>query len=666
MLTGRGWWFLLIVGGTLALGVLGGHAVLALLGLTLLLWLLGEWFLFLVRSRIIVRSVRVRRALGTGQTAALWAGQTFPVRVEVVLEQPLGVPYVAVADWVPLGVEHVAGAAQAGGALRAGEPLVLDYQLRCPAAGRVRFEGVRLQLADLQGFFFHATFVPAAAEYRVLPAPVDTVGQPATTKRHNLLPPPGIHRLRRPGTGSELLDLRDYLPGDPPRTIAWKVSARRDRLITKEFESEVPVRCTLFLDTSNSVRLGAAGANALAGLLDTAAAIAQVNAAHRDLTGLCLFDERRVEIVRPARGSRHLAQLIRRLADAADLAPTAGKAPVGPLMQLAYPLAQEVYPYLMRPEVNRVPFWLPWLWPVPAASGRPSLFRHLYRVLFVLVAVLSTAASLFFYYLFIDLAGERGLPLPSPLLIDLSAVAGVLAAIPLWRRAYRALPLLFSFRRRRLARWRKRLAALLALRFGLGPGGVALLMEDDEQFALQLQRFLAEHRVPYSLPLYDGAGRYLFACPDKLDVLARALLQAVGRGHDNELFVLLVDLLELPDRLDVLLRAVRVALARHHQVVVLCPWPPGLPLPGAQQAEQEAGRPGEKGTPAPRGRPPVQRFSISHLLKRASAARFRQAFGQLRRTFARLGVPVVWAAGEEPVQLVLERMDRLRGLGRRR
>src|SRR5205807_372769 len=87
------------------------------------------------------------------------------------------------------------------------------------------------------------------------PALVDAEGKTATSKRHNLLPPPGINRLLRPGTGSELMDLRDYLPGDPPRTIAWKVSARRDRLITKEFESEVPVRCTLFLDTSNSVRV---------------------------------------------------------------------------------------------------------------------------------------------------------------------------------------------------------------------------------------------------------------------------------------------------------------------------------------------------------------------------------------------------------------------------
>ena len=101
-----------------------------------------------------------------------------------------------------------------------------------------------------------------AAEYRVLPPLADAEGHAPSGKRHNLLPPPGIHRLRRPGTGSELLDLRDYRPGDPPKTIAWKVTARRGRLITKEFESEVPVRCTLFVDASNSVRLAAPASGA--------------------------------------------------------------------------------------------------------------------------------------------------------------------------------------------------------------------------------------------------------------------------------------------------------------------------------------------------------------------------------------------------------------------
>src|SRR6185437_3301016 len=91
--------------------------------------------------------------------------------------------------------------------------------------------------------------------YPVMPAAVSSRGSGPIVKYHNQLPPPGIHRLHQPGSGSELLDLRDYMPGDPPRTIAWKVSARRDRLVTKEFESEVPVRATLFVDTSSSVRI---------------------------------------------------------------------------------------------------------------------------------------------------------------------------------------------------------------------------------------------------------------------------------------------------------------------------------------------------------------------------------------------------------------------------
>jgi uncharacterized protein (DUF58 family) len=125
--------------------------------------------------------------------------------------------------------------------------------------------------ADVQGFFYRAWFVREGRSLRVLPTLSDERGRSPTSKRVNLLTPPGVHRLRRPGSGSELLDLRDYMPGDPPKTIAWKVSARRDRLITKEFESEVPLRCTLLVDTSNSVRVGRQR-NALARLVEVAAA----------------------------------------------------------------------------------------------------------------------------------------------------------------------------------------------------------------------------------------------------------------------------------------------------------------------------------------------------------------------------------------------------------
>src|SRR5205814_392045 len=101
----------------------------------------------------------------------------------------------------------------------------------------------------------------------------------------------------------------------------------------------------------------------------------------------------------------------------------------------------------------------------------------------------------------------------------------------------------------------------------------------DGRFAEALQTFLADHHVPYPVRLYDPDGRYLFASPGKVNVLAAALLRSIGRGRDNELFVLLADLFELDDQLDPLLKAVRVARARHHQVIVVCPWLPGIPPP---------------------------------------------------------------------------------------
>jgi hypothetical protein len=212
--------------------------------------------------------------------------------------------------------------------------------------------------------------------------------------------------------------------------------------------------------------------------------------------------------------------------------------------------------------------------------------------------------------------------------------------------------LVFSGRTLQLAYWRKRLAALLSVRFGLGPGGLATLLEDDDQFALLIQRFLAEHQVPYRLPLYDASGKYLFAAPEKIPVLATALLRAVGKGRDNELFVLLVDLLELDEHLDPLLRAIRVALGRHHQVIMVCPWPPGMRLPGAEAPETTQTKKG--------GRPETFRV----FLHRSQTRRFRDAYQRLRRTFARLGVPLVCAGSDEPVSLILDRLDRLRALRR--
>jgi uncharacterized protein (DUF58 family) len=653
MLTPRGWWFLTFVLALLILTVWTNTPPVALVALTLLGWFVGGWLFFTVRVRLLSGRLRLERDVldERGPVEGLWAGRSFTVRARLRSDARVPSPYLRVADRVPFSVRRTDGEAERDGTVARGRPLEVAYRVFCPAPGRVRFEGVEVHLADPQGFFHEVLFVQDVRRFRVLPALADAKGHVPGLKRHNALPLLGVHRHRRPGTGSELLDLRDYLPGDPPKMIAWKASARRDRLMTKEFESEVPVRCTLFVDTSNSVRVGLPGQNALARLVEITAAVAQAAARARDLPGMCLFDERQVRYTRPARGQRHLIGMYDELADAAGLPATAAEAPVEPLLPLAAGLAEEVYPELMRPELNRVPFWLPWFWPLPAhARRRPGRRGRIYLALFLLLALVPLAAVGLFAWVLLVIVFEFFTGVHRAL--GVAAVAALAVAVLTINYArfeflYRALPQMVSARRRRHARWRKRLAALLSVRYGLAPGGLAALMEQDGPFALLVQRFLAEHQVPYELPLYDARGRYLFAAPDKVEVLAGALLRAVGKGHDNELFVLLADLLELDDRLGPLLSAVKVAVARHHQLMVVCPWPPGLPLPR---------KPGERRGPdlADLDAPPAV------ALRRAAVLRFHRAYYRVRRTFARLGVPVLCARDEDSVRLILERLERLR------
>jgi len=615
MLTYRGWWFFLTTLALLTLSLGNGARSVSLSALTLLGWFLAQWFVFAFRIRLMRGKLSIRRELldQRGPVKTLWARYPITVRVSLHCAGRLSFPYFRMIDRVPNLVQNLEGDFFADGALDQSHPLEASYRFECPAPGRLRFEGIKLDFADLHGFFAHQTFLRALMVFRVLPPLADARGHIPSVKRHNLIPLMGNHPHRRPGSGSELLELRDYLPGDPPKRIAWKASARRDQLMTKEFESEVPVRCTLFLDTSNSVRVGQVGKNALARLVEIAAAVTQANASARDLTGLCLFDEFGVrKMVRPKRGSPHLYQLTNLLADAANLFPRTHHVPLARLLPLACGVLQDLYPDWLEREVNSWPFWLPFWSPQPRYTITGSRWKARWWWAWPIFKI-----------------GQ----LPKALLNRFS--------FSTW----------FSPYSHRLYRWRKQVAAVLSVRYGLGPGGLALLLEDDRECTHYIQRFLIEHQVPCPMPFYDSRGQYLFGAPGKIDILAKALTHSVLRGRDNELFVLLVDFLETGHHLEKILRAVRVALGRHHQVLVVCPWPPNVDVP----VRPYQGGENKKETSRP---------NLQDLLTQASTLRIHQAFAHVQQAFAKIGVRVLCAPEDEAIAMILQRMRQLRSLER--
>ena len=66
----------------------------------------------------------------------------------------------------------------------------------------------------------------------------------------------GLHRSPYHGFSVEFSEYRQYVPGDDPRYIDWKVVARSDRVFIKKFEDETNLRCSLMVDHSRSMGYG--------------------------------------------------------------------------------------------------------------------------------------------------------------------------------------------------------------------------------------------------------------------------------------------------------------------------------------------------------------------------------------------------------------------------
>ena len=124
----------------------------------------------------------------------------------------------------------------------------------------------------------------------------------------------GLHRSPRKGFSVEFAEYRPYLPGDDLRHVDWKIAARADRLVIKQYEEETNLRATVVLDVSRSMvwsgaQLGAFGARDTARLTKlayaeiVAASIALLLLRQRDAVGLVRFDDR-VRTAVPPRG-RH-------------------------------------------------------------------------------------------------------------------------------------------------------------------------------------------------------------------------------------------------------------------------------------------------------------------------------------------------------------------------
>ncbi|CAN5220390.1 DUF58 domain-containing protein [soil metagenome] len=99
----------------------------------------------------------------------------------------------------------------------------------------------------------------------------------------------GLHKSPFFGQSVEFVQHREYSPGDDVRHMDWKVWSRSDRFYIKQFEAETNLRCTLVVDTSESMKYGRGAMNKYDYACTAAACLAYLIIKQQDSVGLTSF-----------------------------------------------------------------------------------------------------------------------------------------------------------------------------------------------------------------------------------------------------------------------------------------------------------------------------------------------------------------------------------------
>lgn len=192
--------------------------------------------------------------------------------------------------------------------LRPGEQKIYKYQVVPEFRGTDYFEGTYFRLKAPLGLCEVQYAVNEPTEVLTYPN-VKAVREFPLFNRKGSSPMEGVRRTRYKGTGSEFESLREY-HDDDYRRIDWKSTARRGKLVVRDYEIERNQAVMILIDLGRLMLSEANGSTKLDHVLDTA--LIMMHAANRtgDQVGLFIFADRVINFIPPRKGRAHLALLL--------------------------------------------------------------------------------------------------------------------------------------------------------------------------------------------------------------------------------------------------------------------------------------------------------------------------------------------------------------------
>jgi uncharacterized protein (DUF58 family) len=182
---------------------------------------------------------------------------------------------------------------------------MVSYRLYAASRGDYGFGDIILRWRGPWGLVIKQARLPAAERIKVYPN-INEARRHELSARRNRQLLFGLRKTRVRGHGREFESLRDYVRGDEIRNISWTATARRGRLITKQYQIERNQSIVVMLDAGRLMTSRIEHLSKLDHAINAALSIGYVATSAGDNVGLLVFNRQVVTYIPPQRGHAQL------------------------------------------------------------------------------------------------------------------------------------------------------------------------------------------------------------------------------------------------------------------------------------------------------------------------------------------------------------------------
>ena len=192
--------------------------------------------------------------------------------------------------------------------LLAGESIVIKYHLRPVKRGEYSFGAVNVLLSSPLQLFARRFRFSDDKLVPVYPSYIQMRKYELMAISHRLTDT-GIKKIRRIGHNQEFELIKEYVAGDDFRTVNWKATARKSRLMVNQYQDERSQQVYSLIDKGRVMQMPFNGMSLLDYAINATLVISNIAIKKSDKAGLITFQDRIGSMLPAARLNNQMAAI---------------------------------------------------------------------------------------------------------------------------------------------------------------------------------------------------------------------------------------------------------------------------------------------------------------------------------------------------------------------